>query len=244
MTSIDLNEWRRVHVTGSDAFEWLQDLVSAAVPRDQEDIPYARRSLLLTPTGRIRAEFHIVYVHDGFLLIQDPVQPKPVDELLAPYVLSSDVALAPLENNPYAILEGEGVVTPIGWTMVEPDRGLSVDEFDEWRVHEGLPRFGVDLDEDSLPQEAGWERFIDFTKGCFMGQEAMAKIRNMNGHPTRLIRALRADESVQDGERLFAEGQEVGVVTSAADTDVMVRVRWDARNEALVTEGGAALRDR
>lgn len=236
MPTIDLAQWRCVFLSGSDAAEWLNDLVSAGIDGE------SRRSLLLTPTGRIRADFHVLPQTEGFLVIQDPVQPKPIDQLLAPYILSSDVTVqAPMEPGPQAATWWDDTLKEVTTEVPPP---MSLENFDVWRILQGIPRFGVDLDEDSLPQEAGWERFIDFTKGCFMGQEAMAKIRNMDGHPTRIIRALRADEPIQTGEGLFADGQEVGVVTSAADSGVIGRVRWDARDKALVTDGGAALRDR
>ena len=70
---------------------WLQDLVTA----DVEGMPDRRslRSLLLTPTGRIRADFHVAAVDGSFLLLQAPEQPEGVDAILRPYVLSSDVQI-------------------------------------------------------------------------------------------------------------------------------------------------------
>ena len=232
MPNVDLTEWRKVLVTGSDALEWLDDLVSAGL--SGADGP--RRSLLLMPTGRIRADFHVVLLHDGLLLIQDPVQPNGVDELLSRYVLSSDVELR-LVGEPQVAAWKDDVLHPVD----DGDDALSAEQFDEWRIHEGIPRFGVDLDEESLPQEAGWERSIDFTKGCFMGQEAMAKIRNFGGHPTRVIRSMHAEEPVGVGTRLRDID---GVVTSAAGLDVIARVAWNARDAELVTGSGVRLVER
>jgi folate-binding protein YgfZ len=234
MQAIDLGRWRRFLVTGEDAGTWLQDLLSADIGSRPA------RALLLTPTGRIRADVHVGPFEGGLLLIQDPIQPKPIDDLLAPYVLSSDVKLRPIEEPRAGEWIGDVVHAPAG----EGDDPMKLDAFDEWRIHEGIPRLGIDLDEDSLPQEAGWERFIDFTKGCFMGQEAMAKIRNMGGHPTRVVRAVRSDGAVEPGEPVFAGDDEVGSVTSAADHDVIVRVTWAARNGSLATSNGVQLSDR
>ncbi|MGH2641245.1 MAG: hypothetical protein ACRDGO_06070, partial [Actinomycetota bacterium] len=87
-----LSGWRITTVRGSDARSWLHDLVTA----DVEGLPDrgSRRSLLLTPTGRIRADFHIAAVDDSYLLLQAPDQPERVDVILRPYVLSSDVEVA------------------------------------------------------------------------------------------------------------------------------------------------------
>ena len=78
-------------VSGADARSWLHDLVTA-------DIASLRRfqtrpCLLLSPTGRIRATFHVLGLESDFLLAQPADQPAPIGELLAPYVLSSDVRL-------------------------------------------------------------------------------------------------------------------------------------------------------
>src|SRR5439155_19186588 len=77
------------------------------------------------------------------------------------------------------------------------------------RIRRGIPRFPVDLDEDSLPAEADLEQTIDFTKGCFLGQESVAKVRNL-GHPPRVVLALRSEQRTSAGEPVLSRGQEVG----------------------------------
>ena len=221
-------------VSGSDATAWLNDLVSASV-----DGTEVRRSLLLTPTGRIRAEFHVARFDGGRVLVQDPVQPRPIDELLAPYVLSSDVDLEPVADmRLFAVPHRD----ELGIAFGKPDGDPG--DYEEWRIRRGIPRFGVDLDEESLPQEAGWETLIDFTKGCFMGQEAMARIQNFGGHPTRVIRALRAERVLTPGDRVVGRDGDVGLVTSVSGPYVIARVSWAAREETIATESGVQLLDR
>src|SRR5437870_476593 len=96
---VDLSMWRLRYVSGSGALEWLDSLVSA----DLKDLSATRlrRTLLLSPTGRIKAEFHVGLADDGYVLVQDPAQPRPVDELLGPYVLSSDVTIWPPSSAPW-----------------------------------------------------------------------------------------------------------------------------------------------
>ena len=67
------------------------DLVTA----DLSDLAPGRgcHALFLAPTGGVRASFTVTLPGDGLLLVQDPTQPRAIDELLAPYVLSSDVAV-------------------------------------------------------------------------------------------------------------------------------------------------------
>ena len=74
-----------------------------------------------------------------------------------------------------------------------PITGRSRDDraYELWRIARGDPRMGVDFEAGSLPAESGLERLIDMTKGCFLGQESVAKIRNL-GHPPTVL-APRSD---------------------------------------------------
>ena len=258
---------RTVEVTGADAAGWLNDLVTAGV----EDIPEGRsvRSLLLTPTGRVRADFHVLRIRTGFLLAQGPDRPEAIDDLLGPYVLSSDVALREVDLMLVSVPEGEdtgadgplfrpsilGSGTDLVLRPAEVASSVAAllrnglveagpEAIETWRIRGGIPRFPVDFGRDSLPAEAGLEPLIDFTKGCFLGQEAVAKVRNL-GHPPRVVVALQADRQVERGERVVAGVREAGEITSAAPdregSAVIARVRWDATGSSLSTAGGAAL---
>ena len=205
----DLSSWRKVAVSGGEALEWLNDLASA----DISDLGpgRARRSLLLSPTGRIRAEFTVAVPGGNLLLIQDPAQPTAIDALLEPYVLSSDVQLEdrtgdlalyafPGRSSPDS--PGTAVSTPsctgAGADLIalaeDHDfllRSLSTaytlagsEALEAWRIAAGIPRFGVDALEEDLPQEGGFADTVSFEKGCYLGQEAVAKVRNL-GHPRR-----------------------------------------------------------
>ena len=116
---------------------------------------------------------------------------------------------------------------------------------DAWRVRAGIPRFGVDASEDDLPQEAGLDEAVAFDKGCYMGQEAVAKVRNL-GHPRRLLLHLESERAVATGDQVCTGGAEVGMVTSSAGRGagsiVLARIRWDARESSLETAAGVPLR--
>jgi folate-binding protein YgfZ len=115
-----------------------------------------------------------------------------------------------------------------------------------WRIRRGVARFPIDLTEESVPAEAGLDALIDTTKGCFLGQESVAKIRNL-GHPARVVRALRSDAEVLAGDEVLAGGAAVGRFTSAAPspgggTASLARVSWAAADAPLSTADGAPLR--
>ena len=265
---VDLSSWRKLLVGRAEARTWLNDLVSADIADLQPGS--ARRSLLLTPTGRIRADFLVACLAEGFLLVQESEQPDPLLTLLDPYVLSSDVSLEDRTRaHSLVAVPAEGVEPPEGvraWrpsvlgggfdvlgepgdpASLVPDgmEVASLEAVEAWRIERGEPRFGVDLLGDSLPQEAGWDHAIAYGKGCFLGQEAMAKVRNL-GHPPFVVLAGRADGDAGPGDAVLADGSEVGVITSATRLPegtmaIIARVRWSARDAALTTPSGAAVR--
>jgi folate-binding protein YgfZ len=83
------------------------------------------------------------------------------------------------------------------------------------RVESGRPRYGVDLDETTMPQEAGLnERAVSFTKGCYVGQETVARL-HYRGKPNRHLRGLRFSEPVATGTPLLLGEREVGKVGSS-----------------------------
>jgi folate-binding protein YgfZ len=267
----DLSHLRKVLVAGAEARAWLNDLTSA-------DIGYlapgeARRSLLLSPTGRVRAEFTVAATGDGYLLIQDPGQ-RPIDQLLSPYTLSSDVSLddrteaisifaAPSTAGPPprgATMSapswtgyGADIMGPASlrddteaWLASHLRRG-SAEELERLRIASGRSRLGSDATEEDLPEEAAMADAVAFDKGCYLGQEAVAKVRNL-GHPRRLIMAFEAEGAPVPGEELTVEGRDAGVVTSVSavgDTSLLLaRVTWDERAGPFRTSGGLLLKPR
>jgi folate-binding protein YgfZ len=258
--AIDLRGFRTVHVAGADARRWLHDLVTTDVAslRPGE----ARRSLLLDPTGHIRADVRVACGDDGFWLFQAPDAGPDIAAALAPYVLSSDVDLddrtgrrrlmalpgadaaiegfAPSIAGPGVdVLLDAGSTAPPGRTLVGDDAA------EAWRIRTGRARMGVDFDERSIPAGAALDATIDTTKGCFLGQESVARVRNL-GHPPRVVVHLRADAPVEPGAGVVtADGAEAGTVTSAAadggGTVVLASIRWQARSGSLGTSDGVRL---
>ena len=136
-------------------------------------------------------------------------------------------------------LEGPGfdlyVTEPAEW---EELLGSAVDRvggglvspavYEVWRIARGIPRYGPEIDLETLPQETGQEkRAISFTKGCYTGQEVVARI-HYRGHVNRQLRSLRFSQPVDDGAELeqatdsfvgvelFDGDRAVGRVTSVA----------------------------
>jgi tRNA-modifying protein YgfZ len=83
------------------------------------------------------------------------------------------------------------------------------------RVEHGRPRYGVDLDETVIPQEAGLnERAVSFTKGCYVGQETVARL-HYKGKPNRHLRGLRLSAPAEPGAELRLGERSVGRLSSS-----------------------------
>jgi len=83
------------------------------------------------------------------------------------------------------------------------------------RVEHGRPRYGVDLDDGVMPAEAGLEaRAVSFTKGCYVGQETVARL-HWKGKPNRHLRGLQLDAPAATGATVHAEEREAGRVGSS-----------------------------
>jgi folate-binding protein YgfZ len=266
----DLSRWRKVAVEGAEALAWLDALVTA----DLEDLApgRARRAAFLSPTGAVLAEFTVAVVGGTPLLLQDPAQPRPVDDLLAPYVLSSDVRLRDRTEElglfsfpgrseppnapggafsaPSALGAGVDVVCleedrePLRTSFARAFAPASEEDVEAWRVARGIARLARDGAPGDLPAECGLDGVVSRTKGCYLGQEAVARVANL-GHPRRVLVHVTAAAPLRTGEAVLAEGREVGRVTSAARFGdrwyALVRVRWEWREAPLRTASGASL---
>lgn len=110
------------------------------------------------------------------------------------------------------------------------------------RVERGRPRYGVDLDATVIPQEAGLnERAVSFTKGCYVGQETVARLF-YRGKPNRHLRGLRLEAPAQSGMPITLEGRDVGRLGSVCVSPrlgplALALVRREAAEGAQVTVG-------
>jgi tRNA-modifying protein YgfZ len=117
------------------------------------------------------------------------------------------------------------------------------------RIESGRPRYGLDIDETTIPQEAGLnERAVSFTKGCYVGQETVARL-HWKGKPNRHLRGLRLSSPATTGEELRLGERVVGHVGSVAISPehgpiALALVRREAEPGARVAvgeHGGEAL---
>jgi folate-binding protein YgfZ len=239
-----------VRVQGPDAEEFLQRMLSNDVSGEVCD------ALLLTPKARVIAPLRVWRRGDGdFLLLTEPGLGETVRAALlrARFAAKCEVELE--EHSSVVVFgEADGIPTsdygvPAVEVLDEPlVPTVGDDELDVLRIAAGTPRFGREIDDRVLPAEAGLvERAVSLTKGCFPGQEPIARL-HYRGHANRGLRVLAVDGSElpeYDAELAYG-GKPVGRVTSSArDGDRIVAlayVRVEVPEDAELELGSAKAR--
>ncbi len=138
--------------------------------------------------------------------------------------------------------DGEALIAALRARGAEPVAEAAAEIL---RVEDGRPRFGLDLDETVIPQEAGLnDRAVSFTKGCYVGQETVARLF-YKGKPNRHLRGLRLSAPARTGEELTAGERVVGQLGSVADSPrlgpiALALVRREAEPGTVLALAGGA----
>jgi folate-binding protein YgfZ len=234
-----------VRVAGPDAEEFLQRMVSNDVSAG--DVVDA---LLLTPKGRVIAPLRLWRRgDDDFLLLTEPALGDAVRSTLLRARFAAKCEIEREEHTSTIVFgEAEGIPTSdYGEPAVEVlDVELATttvdgDELERLRVAAGTPAWGKEVDEKILPAEAGLdERAISYTKGCYPGQEPIARL-HFRGHVNRRLRKLEV-ESAKPGDEIVWNEKTVGRVTSAVPGRALGYVRAEVPDDALLDIAGAEAR--
>jgi folate-binding protein YgfZ len=232
-----------VRVAGPDAEDFLQRLVSNDVSGPSCE------ALLLTPKARVIAP--LVVVRRGtedFLLLTERGLGEVVRSTLARARFAARVEIEPEEHRSLVLFgEAEGVpnrdygepAVEILDADLEPTVGE--DELERLRIEARTPAWGKEIDDRILPAEAGLDaRAISFTKGCYPGQEPVAR-QHHRGKVNRHLRVLEV-ESAQPGDELEYDGKVVGRVTSAVPGRALGYVRVEVPEGAELEIGGVPAR--
>ena len=250
-----------VRVAGRDAADYLERMVSNAVA--DLGVGDSREALLLTPKARVIAPLRVFRRGaEDFLLLTEP----ELGETVRSHLLRSRFAAKAeieLEEHASYVLLGSGAKEQVGIPndeygvpgveVIDGDAPSGLEELDEeelerLRIEARTPRFGKEIDERVLPAEAGLvERAISFTKGCYPGQEPVARL-HYRGHAKRALRVLRlagGELPERDAEIRHAD-KVVGRVTSAARSDggivALGYVRLEVPADAELEVGSRAAR--
>ena len=233
-----------VLVTGADAVSYLQGQIS----QDVEAVAPGTSawSLVLAPQGKVAAWFRLTRRDDGsFVLDVDAGFGEVLTARLERFRLRVDVSFESLKGWRMLSARGDAAEDPrldavhaevraaVAWPgfsgidLLGPDvrspAGLTLASADDWeaaRIRAGWPAMGRELTERTIPAEVGGlvESSVSFTKGCYTGQELVARIDSRGGNVPRPLRLLeiRGGDEVSPGAQIVVDGKAVGEVTSAA----------------------------
>jgi tRNA-modifying protein YgfZ len=233
-----------LRITGADRLSWLHSLTTQDLERLAPES--ATEALVLSPVGHV--EHHLTLTDDGSAtwIHVEPGEAASLLEFLTSMRFMLRVDPQDVSAD-YAVLTVVGPDTPAGALPgVRMDAGLGSDlivarpevagvaeglrsaggalagmwAYEALRIAAGRPRFGLDTDHRTIPHEVGWiETAVNLTKGCYRGQETVARVHNL-GHPPRRLVLLHLDGSDDKlpahGAEVLVDGASAGFAGSAA----------------------------
>jgi folate-binding protein YgfZ len=240
----DLSDRVKLTLTGADRVRYLNGQVTANVLtlKPGETQP----ACVTTAKGKLCAEIMITSREDALIVDADASLRESLPARLDRYIISDDVTLCELPADtrllhilgaPPEILAGRPLqrarrfgrdgwdhwtnaeTLAAIWPAISAQR-VVLDEalLDTLRLEAGVPRWGRELDENTLPSEAGLDRtHIDFHKGCYIGQEVISRLRSV-GHVNRQLTGFTAEAPIPPGATIFSASvpeQSCGTITSA-----------------------------
>lgn len=258
---------RMAWVEGPDAEALLQGLLTADISALAEG--GSADALVLTTHGHVVARVRVIRdAPDAFTLVLDPAPAPDALEVIRAHHVSEDADVLGPEDMPALIIGGgatervqavDGVVAPgvIPGTVVlvtdDPEAVMAhlkipmapADSLESLRVDSCVPRIGVDTGEKTLVQEAGLDDAVSFSKGCYLGQETVARL-HYRGRANRRLCRIGLPGPFPLGTALrTADGREAGVLTSIADVPGrgwtgLAMIRREVRDGDCVTAEGLA----
>lgn len=187
-----LGERRLIRVSGPDRLRYLNGQVSNDLRKQRP--AEAQQALLLTAKGKLCAPLWIWADDESFLVEPPAIVAEEVLPRLERYAISDDVTFELLESLPPSWhVFGLTAATASGLAVARlglegrdvsalPENLLEAtsEEVDFFRILNGIPLWGPELDADTLPQEARLERFaVNFHKGCYVGQETVSRLKSV-----------------------------------------------------------------
>jgi aminomethyltransferase len=253
MRTFDLTaQYGWVRLTGATRIDFLHRMSTNHLRGLQAG--EARLTALTTPIGRMIDCALAIGEPDALLLMTGAGNADKVSRWLRKYIFfQDDVQLVVVDvSGARGVFEAEAAPLggipwlPQGWLLLGSDAAGGAAEdgaaFEAYRVSRGWPRFPNEIGEDYIPLEAGLRAAVSFSKGCYIGQEIIARMDSRGQVAKRLMR-LRIDGPVSAGEALLADGAAAGTLTSVAGADGLgfVRAAHTAMGTALKTAIGSAV---
>jgi len=253
-----LTERAILKVGGPEARHFLANIVTCDLPPDEGGVAYGA---LLTPQGKIIADFFVHRIDDGFAVDVAASAAPDLLKRLTLYRLRAKVELADASEALAVFAGWESAAPPgahgdprlaaLGWRIVAAPDAISPDAEDaDWQTHRvalGVPEGGKDFTyNDAFPHDAAMDCLngVAFKKGCYIGQEVVSRMQHRGTARRRMVLLSAADGALPEpGAEVLAGEKAVGRLGSSADGKAIALVRLDRLGEAMaegqeITAGG------
>ena len=255
-----LDDRRILRISGSDRIGFLQNLVTQNV----EGLPEGGcvAAALLTPQGKLLADFLIFSEADALLLDCHAAQAEALVKKLSLYKLRADVAIETTTLLVHTLWQEDGFPCPPTAGYVEdprheglglrglfahrPDNNLPQAATADWhgnRIRLGVAEGPQDMPPGTVfPLEYGLQHqnAVDFAKGCFVGQEVTSRTHR-KGTLRKKLHCVRLDGAAAAGDDIMAGDRTVGTVVAVHGDEGLALIREDSVGGALQVNGAALL---
>ena len=226
-------------ITGTDQTGFLQGMVSNDLAKLADGLLYAA---FLTPQGKFLSDMFLLQRGEAIILDAPASTADALIQRLSMFKLRSDVQISPSDLQ---IFRGTGPMPEnalpdprhpdLGWRLYGGKTGDDGTDWDAIRVIHCIPETGVELiANETFILEAGFERIngVDFKKGCYIGQEIVARMK----HKTTLRKGLRTvtiDGQAPVGSPITANGKPAGKLFTQSGGLAIAHLRFDRINDAM-----------
>jgi len=243
---LDLSDRAKFKVTGKDRVRFLNGQLTNDIDRLQSGS--AIYACALTAKGKLCADLFVAATDESHYLDAESVLRETLAARLEKYIIADDVTLedvtdefglfhlinsrSPLSSEGIEIFQNEStrfglpgvdLWFPASQTALVREKlkkePIDAEALENLRIEQGIARWGSELSENVIPNEAGLDkRAISYTKGCYLGQEVISRIKSL-GHVNRHLRGLQpvGDIVLEAGDKLVSapeSSKEVGFITS------------------------------
>lgn len=248
MPSAFLTQQRQIEITGKDAQDFLNNLITT----DVETMPQgeARAGALLTPQGKILFDFLVSREGDGFVLETDSSQLDALIRRLTMYKLRAAVEIKPHAQEGVSVFWGgekpenaklDSRFSKAGIELYRVAGSFATgaaDDYDALRISAGIVNSGADYAlQDAFPHDVLMDvnDGVSFKKGCFVGQEVVSRMKHRGTARRRVVIVHSESALPASGTELTANGKPLGTLGTVSGGNALAIVRIDRVAEAVAS---------
>jgi len=209
---VDRSSWGRLRVTGGDRVRFLQGLTTINVEKlGDGDQAWGA---ILNPKGRVLSVICIARLGEAFGVLCEESLAEKTRALLERYAVMDDVAFEAMTGPAHHVIEDADDFWHAKLEHGAGDTPETDPVAERLRIHAGFLRYGADVDDDCFPFDTPLGRFLDYGKGCYVGQEPVFRV-HAQGNAARMLRGLAIEGTapIAAGTALTAPAK--GSVTSS-----------------------------